>query len=275
MASTTESPPSKDGYLLNRDFYAATRLNCQHWLWCQELRYNLHPAITVPSSGNIADVATGTGAWLLEVAREHPKTRCDGFDISIEQAPPSVWLPPNISMRTWNMYESPPKELIGVYDVVHIRLVGIAVRSDPVPVLENLTLLLKPHGWLQWDELDINDTIIVHAHGESGKTEAVQKMDKLMKGHGAGNWILKLPAMMTEKVGFSEATIHRVKPELRFLKAYTDMHVGSWVELASNQPEGSEKRKDFEQLAADLQDEVRQGAAHGVTKVICVGRKSA
>ncbi|CAL8584122.1 hypothetical protein XPA_009727 [Xanthoria parietina] len=62
-----------DGYHLRRDFTGSTRLNCQHYLWQQELRFNLHPSIPTPVPGNaIADVATGTGVWLLEVAREHP-----------------------------------------------------------------------------------------------------------------------------------------------------------------------------------------------------------
>lgn len=256
-------------------FYAATRLNCQHWILHQEPGDNLHPTITVPSHGRIADVATGTGAWLLEVAREQPTAQCDGFDINLEQAPPSVWLPSNVTLRAWDMYETPPTELIGKYDIVHIRLVGIVVQNkDPSPILGNLALLLKPQGWLQWDEMDISDSVIMHAAGESGKTDAVQKMDRLMKGHGAGGWILDLPSIMRQTGGFEKAKLHRVKPERSLLKFYTDMHLGSWTEIASNQPEGSERRKEFEQLVMDLNEETRQGAAHGAAKVICVGRKA-
>ena len=276
MASSSQSSSTKDTYILNRDFFATTRLNCQHWVWHQELGYNLHPTVTVPLHGRIADVATGTGAWLLEVAREKPDAQCDGFDINTDQAPPAVWLPPNVSMRSWDVYDPPPQELIGTYDMVHIRLLGIVVRNnDTAPIVKNLALLLKPHGWLQWDEMDISDSYIVHIAGEGGKTKAVQQMDNLMKGHGAPTWILKLPSTMMEEGRFEEAKMHRVKPERSLLKFHTDMVLGSWVEIASNQAEGSERKKEFEQLVMDVNAETRQGAAQGVAKVICVGRKVA
>ena len=277
MASSSSSSTG-DQYVLNRDFFAATRLTCQHWVWHQELGYNLHPTIPVPSHSRIADVATGTGAWLLEVARENPTAQCDGFDISLDQAPPTAWLPSSVSLRKWDLYEPPPAELIRAYDIVHVRLLGIVVRDkDPVPILKNMAMLLKPHGWLQWDEIDVSDSVITHAAGEGrGKTDAVRKMDGLMKGHGAPEWILKLPStMMSEEGGFEEAKMYRVRPERSLLKFNTDMHIGSWFEITSNQAEGSERKRMFEQLVTDLVAEAKQGAAHSVAKVICVGKKGA
>ena len=212
MTSSTQLPPTEGGYSLNRDFYAATRLTCQHWVWHQELGYNIHPTINVPENGRIADVAAGTGAWLLEVAREYPASHCDGFDISIDQAPPLIWLPSNVTFSTWDIYQPPPTEFVGKYDVVHVRLLGIVVRNkDPMPILQHLASLLKPQGWLQWDEIDVSDSVIMHAAGEGGKTEAVQEMDRLMKGHGAPDWILKLPAFMLETRGFEQVKMHRVE----------------------------------------------------------------
>lgn len=276
MALSSSSSSAQDTYILNRDFFATTRLNCQHWVWHQELGYNIHPSITVPFHGRIADVATGTGAWLLEVARERPDAQCDGFDINLEQAPPTVWLPANISLRTWNMYEPPPPELIGAYDMVHIRLLTVVVRNkDTLPIIKNMALLLKPHGWLQWDEIDASDSFVVHAAGKDGNTDAMQRMDGLMKRHGAPAWIMELPSSMMKEDRFEEATMHRVKPELSLLKFHTDMILGSWVEIASNQVEGSERKREFEQLVMDVHAEARQGAAQGVSKVVCVGKKAA
>ena len=276
MASSSPSSSTKNGYLLNRDSFATTRLNCQHWVWHQELGYNLHPSIKVPLHARIADVATGTGAWLLEVAREKPDAQCDGFDIGLEQAPPATWLPRNVSLGTWNIYEPPPVELVGIYDIVHIRLVGVVVQSkDTAAILKNLTLLLKPHGWLQWDELDISESIVVHSAGDGGKTDAMQRMDKLMKGHGAGAWILELPSMMMTEKCFDEATTHRAGPEPSMLKFHTEAVLESWVEIASNKAEGSKMKREFEQLVLEVHAEARQGAAQGIPKVICVGRKAA
>ena len=68
MASSSTPSSKSDSYILNRDVYAATHVNSEHWVWHQELGYKLHPTITVPMRGRIADVATETAAWLLEVA---------------------------------------------------------------------------------------------------------------------------------------------------------------------------------------------------------------
>lgn len=276
METSSSSSSAQDAYILNRDIFATIRLNCQHWIWHQELGYNIHPSIKVPSHGRIADLATGTGAWLLEVARERPDAQCDGFDINLDQAPPQIWLPSNISLRTWNVYESPPPELIGAYDMVHIRLLAVVVRDkNTLPIIKNAALLLKPYGWLQWDEIDTSDSFVVHAAGNHGKSEAMQRMNWLMKGHGAPAWIKELPSSMMKEGRFEEAAVQRVKPEPSLWKFHTDVILGSWVEIASNQAEGSERKRFYEKLVMDAQVEARHGAVQGVSKVVCVGRKAA
>ena len=158
---------------------------------------------------------------------------------------------------------------------MHIRLVVLVVQhKNAAPIVKNLALLLKPHGWLQWDEIDVGDSVVVHAAGEGGKTDAMQRMDGLMKGRGAPAWILELPSTMKED-GFEDAKMHRVKPDLSMLKFSTDVVLGSWMEIASSQAEGSERKKDLEKLVMDVHGEAREGAAQGVAKVICVGRKAA
>ena len=91
----------KDGYMLSRDYVPSSRLNLQIYLWKDSLQFNLHPSIPVSndSSTRIADVGTGTALWLIDVAHENPKARCDGLDIEISQSPPSAWLPSNVSLR--------------------------------------------------------------------------------------------------------------------------------------------------------------------------------
>ena len=53
------------------------------------------------------------------------------------------------------------------------------------------------------------------------------------------------------------------------------MIFGAWLEIAANQEEGSERKRDFERLVMDLADETSQGAVQAVPKVICVGKKTA
>lgn len=77
-------------------------------------------------------------------------------------------------MHTWDIFEEPPEEFLGYFDVVHVRLITVVVENNnPRPVLANLTkmlsmcnlvsiscthskltLLTGPGGYLQWDEVD-------------------------------------------------------------------------------------------------------------------------
>ena len=142
----TSASSLEDTYALKRDFNASTRLTAQHYLWRDTLQFTLHPSIILPASGGrIADVGTGNGIWLLDLARNLPCTaQLDGFDISLDQCPVSQWLPPNIAMHTWNVFEDPPQELLQAFDVVHVRLITFIIKNnDPRPVLSNLHKILS------------------------------------------------------------------------------------------------------------------------------------
>jgi hypothetical protein len=70
-----------------------------------------------------------------------------GFDISLDQVVAKPWLPANIHMHTWDLFEQPPPEFVGYFDVVHVRLITVVIKhNDPRPVLANLTRILS--RWL-------------------------------------------------------------------------------------------------------------------------------
>ena len=275
MTEQRTPPLPRDTYVLGRDYTAATRLNCQHYVWKQLLQYNLHPDIPSPSSigARIADVATGTGAWLLEVAREFPQAQCDGFDISTIQCPPSEWLPANVVLREWNIFEPPPADLVGKYDVVHIRLVVLVIAKEPVPTIRNLAMLLKPGGYLQWDELNMTNSMVITVN-DGIKVEALTKMNRLMKENRAHEWIERLPSLLNDH-GFEDTRMHRVGPDMTLVKFETDMNMLAWLEQISQQAEGSEKQAELTQMIEDVYDESKQGAAHWVEKLVVVARKLA
>lgn len=60
------------GYVFNRSHIAAC-LNLQYYLWKEAVQFVAHPSIQLSNESVIADVATGTGAWLLDVARAFRK----------------------------------------------------------------------------------------------------------------------------------------------------------------------------------------------------------
>jgi hypothetical protein len=78
------------------------------------------------------------------VASELPPTIfLDGFDISDYQFPHKSLLPSNIKLAIMDSFGEVPKELVGKYDVVHMRLwCCVITGGDPSQlILHAITLL--------------------------------------------------------------------------------------------------------------------------------------
>ena len=104
----------------------------------------------------IADVACGTGSWLVDVSRiMPPNTRLDGFDSSDINFPRDMQqFPRNVNLHVQNAKQNFSSEFVGKYDVVHIRLLvaALANESEWNLVTRNVLDLLKPGGAIQWEE---------------------------------------------------------------------------------------------------------------------------
>ena len=83
----------------------------------------------------------------MDLAAALPSSiRFDGFDNSLEQAPATSFLPENVHMHDWNMFDELPREFGGQFDIVHVCLVALVIKNnDPVPLIENLRKLLSEH----------------------------------------------------------------------------------------------------------------------------------
>jgi len=133
----------------------SSRLDEQHLITTKTLGFLIHPNIPLISPNlKIADIGTGTGIWLLDVAKSLPPTcQLTGFDVTSSAWPPSQILPPNVSFKIQDMLFPFPASEIGTYDVVAVRFVSVATtRAEWTRSIENLVTLLKPGGWLQWIE---------------------------------------------------------------------------------------------------------------------------
>lgn len=130
--------------------------NLTHGLY-SSFGYHLHPGIGLPENGAcIADVGTGTAIFLRELAAQTLSTaELYGFDISSSQFPTASSLPRNVQLHVGNVMEGFPSEFHDRFDVVTVRLLVAALNGDDWRrATENLTKLLKPGGWLQWQESD-------------------------------------------------------------------------------------------------------------------------
>ncbi|KAI1344668.1 hypothetical protein F5Y15DRAFT_384 [Xylariaceae sp. FL0016] len=118
--------------------------------------YILHPSITLPSSPRIADIATGTARFLVRIHSSVPDdAKLEGFDISSDLFPPKSELPSNITLGIGDAKQPFPEEMYGKYDLVHVRLLVAAMNPEDWDVtVRNLVPLLKPGGYLQWEECE-------------------------------------------------------------------------------------------------------------------------
>ncbi|KAJ5256643.1 hypothetical protein N7478_012747 [Penicillium angulare] len=156
------------------------KLNLHHYLLRELHGYLVHPSIpTGDPNLRVADVGTGTGIWLTDIAHHFPSNvRLDGLDISLESTPPKEWLPQNGNFREWNILSEVPSDLVGVYDIVNISLLMFVLKDDEIKsALGNLLKLLKPGGYLQWAEVDLQ-SFRIRTSSPENKTEALADLMK-------------------------------------------------------------------------------------------------
>ncbi|KAL5357094.1 S-adenosyl-L-methionine-dependent methyltransferase [Aspergillus floccosus] len=189
-----------DNYPLGRNIFHSVRLDAQHLLWRLHTGYILHPRVPVTDNMKIAELGTGTGVWLFEAAKSlPPTTQLHGFDISDEQFPPREPCPPNVRFEIMDSFVDPPISLVGQYDVVHLRMWASNFRNrDPGAILHHVMELLKPGGFIQWEEADLTHQMVV---GEKAK-QFEARVNKLFGQAGLDySWVPSLPRRV-KQAGF-------------------------------------------------------------------------
>ncbi|KAI1180230.1 hypothetical protein F4777DRAFT_365900 [Nemania sp. FL0916] len=203
-----------DPYPLTRGSQQLTRVNLLQFLWRDTNGYLLHPTVVADGKAlRIADVATASGLWLCEVERESPGLHeLRGFDISSASFINSAHLPGDMRLEVLDAKRPPPPDLVGTFDVVHVRLVqSVIFDDDPGCILSHCFELLKPGGYLQWEEFDPM-AVILHRHDDGA--ENLQKLTDMLQKRAPASWIVNLP-QHADKTGFRVAAVER-RPEPPF-----------------------------------------------------------
>ena len=176
MAGNAGTDKDKDAYPLNHDLLASSRLHMMHQVWVSSLGYLLHPSIPLKENARIGDVGCGTGISSLELAKQLPSGgRIEGYDLNLAQCPPRGWWPKNVTFNELDIFEKIPQHLVGSYDVVYIRhFICVLQSGNPIPLLSALIKLLKPGGYLQWQEWDLqsNELVVADPTNPAPKMEA-------------------------------------------------------------------------------------------------------
>ena len=139
--------------MLPRTEQESKRLDAQHE-YMRQMTYGhlIHPSIPAHQLNRVADVATGTGVWLLQLAEdptllkavEGKRPEFVGFDISSEQFPPVETLPSNVALKVHDMSTPFPSEHHEKFDLVNVRLVSYAIKAvDLDKVVRNIIQILR------------------------------------------------------------------------------------------------------------------------------------
>lgn len=214
---------------------------------------------------------------LLERATFH------GFDISTTHFPHEKNLPANIILSNVDaIAEDLPEELVGKYDVVHIRMFIAVVRNnDPSPILRNALKMLKPGGYLQWGEMDGGKMHVI-APDSSISTSATHEMIEALNYHRLFGidvvdvWTSRLAALF-EQAGFDIVDDQKMTLKKELRKAMTDCNYTVFDHTARNMVgengcmPGSEKN--WLELWTKSGEEIRNGVAMVSDFLVCVGQK--
>ncbi|KAL4968124.1 class I SAM-dependent methyltransferase [Aspergillus stella-maris] len=154
-------------YLFEADEEERARLNNQHRVLVHIIdKKILHAPIDASAITNVVDVGTGTGIWLDALAAhldppaasksdQRIQRHYDGLDMTAAHFPSPRVHPDNFAYDVWNILHPVPEDRKGKYDLVHVRLLAAAfARGQVATAVDNLVQLLRPGGWIQWEELD-------------------------------------------------------------------------------------------------------------------------
>ncbi|KAI1322480.1 S-adenosyl-L-methionine-dependent methyltransferase [Xylariaceae sp. FL0255] len=266
----------RSDYIFTRDYLDNNRINLGHYQFRELFGYLLHPSIpTNNATLRVADVATGTGIWLMDMSTRLPSTaKLEGLDLSFQATPPAEWLPPNVVLRKWNVRDAPPEDLIGAYDIVHVRYLCLVLSDAEVPrVLENIAQLIKPGGYLQWGELDTPSFRIekTHTDNDASALTRIYDLEQSQDARLNPTWVSRLPELFRGS-GFSD-----VVSDVRDPPGYMAWAMHETMLMIHDliaQTTGNEViAKGIEETLPEVVKQGKKGACWAFTRWIVVGRK--
>lgn len=202
----------------------------------------------------------------------------DGLDVSLHAAPPSTCLPANVTLRHWDIKEPPPSDIVGVYDVVHLRNFIFVLSEDDLPgVLANITKLLRPGGYLQWGEVDMASWHVEKTNPDC-KTAALEKLFRQTQSQDTrleAVWTTRLAGQL-DAAGFEaiESEVRDMPPHLELATQENNLMLPELVLRKSGQgPEGSAKMALLRELLQECAAETREGAFWAFTRHTVICRK--
>ena len=231
-----------------RNYRTSARLHLQHLLFQNTLGHYLAPEISDSVLGaaplRVADLGCGNGAWLCDLATwlaarggDAVSAQLDGYDINATNFPAAAFLPARVTLTQRDVLAAIPHQLRGVYDVVHVRaFASVIAHGDTAPLLTAARALLKPGGWLQWEESRA-DTYHVAAPSADTPTAACDRVVALLqasgRARGADFGFLGALDAHVAGAGFAEVSVRETPTRPPDYKAWTEDYLMVWEELGA------------------------------------------
>ncbi|PQE28396.1 methyltransferase domain-containing protein [Rutstroemia sp. NJR-2017a BBW] len=235
----------------------------------RNIGYVLHPSVVsnLPPRPVIADIGTGTGKFLLHLAKSFPDATLHGFDISPSLFPAPQTLPSNMSLDIMDIKQPPHPNHENKYDFINVRLIAAGINQTEWDlVVRNISTLLKPGGSIQWVECNWAD--VQHIRGDVMSSVATARsMGSMFKeglrdkfSHG---WKL-LPQLFLEQ-GFDNVEEDIVSSD-RVVETRSDMTrngmqaIFGWARLLSSRhAAGSLSMDNLAKLEAKAEQDIDSG----------------
>lgn len=170
-----------------------------------------------------------------------------------------------------------------------MRLVAVVVKDmQPARILANVSQLLKPGGYLQWEEHYTADAKVIHGSGweepAAGKFPGVDRLCRLMADQlstsdgsklllGSRDWLTTLDRTM-EEGGFEEVR-RMVYPDAPVMGMFwNDVYVSSVEEFAQQMLKvDPELGRELGEMIERVEKEKRDGAWLSNPKAVFLGRR--
>jgi len=294
---TTEVP--KD-YMLDRNSLESARLSYQHQCMIARQGYYLHPTILAALDSSrdtskplrVLDLATGNGIWAIELASSLASSDRSveilGLDVSSAHFPPKQTWPNNVTFEIWDLFTDVREQDLGSFDVVHIRFIISLLWQDHQRrerALQQFYRLLKPGGYLQWQEGAPPVYDIVTGCNSEGSCEVSEEWDQhfqLVDDHlpmlKSTIFLNQLDELVRRYDGFVDVVAYWPKYKKERLRYETDLciwTIGSTLPTLLRIPGLSEPtRVEIRQSWEKLQKELESGSKLvGMKVLIVVSRK--
>lgn len=280
-----------------RNFRSSSRLHLQHMLWQNTTVFVLDIRIdnslresnqTIIQPVKIADLGCGNGVWLTDL---HQNLRdygvhahLVGYDINDHNFPPPAFLPDSIQLKKVDILSKTlPADAVGTFDVVHIRAFSsIIINNDTTGVLATALAMLKPGGWLQWDEM--GPRLYIEPASPRLSTFACETMAHLIKTRGDAQGVkydfLKELDRHLAFAGFEDTKKLRYQKRKRDYKGWTEDFLAIWegvIELLpprTDSNRGPLTKESWAELFEEVVKETEKGIAiHRGHLITAIGRK--